>query len=283
MPSNTARSDPAADRPGAEGLRGRVLEMIAGRRCCPADLIRALSAGDARWAKPAVRAAIQALVAAGELAYTFEHGRSFLEPSFDRPVRVGERIILCPPGRDAQAGPGDIVVLIASGAAFGAGRHPTTRLALRGIEHALGRVPGGRPPGRRALDIGTGTGVLVMAAVKLGIPSGTGIDIDPCAVAEAGENLRRNGLAGAIHVTGQAIDDLTPGFDLVAANLRAPTLARLSEKIHALTAPGGAVVMSGLRVAERRDLLAAYAPLGFTLLWEGAEDDWAGVVLRRPG
>ncbi len=282
MPSNTDPAIPAAEATGADEVHRRVRDLIAGRRRCPADIIRALGAGDPRHAKPAVQQAIRDLVAAGELAYTFEHGCTFLEPSFNRPVRVTERIILSPPGLAAQTGPGDIVLVVAAGAAFGAGRHPTTRLALRGIEQALGGCPG-RRPGSRALDIGTGTGVLVMAAVRLGIATGIGLDIDPCAVAEARENLRLNALTGRVTISARAIDDVAPGFDLVAANLRVPTLARLSAKIHALTSAGGAVVMSGLRVAERADLLAVTAPLGFELIWEDAEDDWAGMVLRRSG
>ncbi len=280
MPSNTDHTSPAAEAPGIDEVRRRVLGIIAGRRRCPADIIRDLSAGNACCAKSAVQKAIRALVAEGELAYTFEHGRTFLEPSFDRPVRVTERIILSPPGQAAPAGPGDIVVVVAAGAAFGIGRHPTTRLALRGIEQAL-RQAMRTEPGSRVLDIGTGTGVLVMAAVKLGIEKGVGIDIDPCAVAEARHNLRLNDVADRILVSDRNVDDIAPGFDLVAANLRVPTLARLSEKIHALTLAGGAVVMSGLRAAERFDLLAVTTPLGFELVWEDAEDDWAGIVLRR--
>ena len=102
----------------------------------PDQIIKDLG-GRLKIRKNRVQRAIRDLVAAGELAYTFEHGRTFLEPSFDRPVRVGERIVLTPPGKEFQPGPGDVVICIAPGASFGGGRHPTTRLALRGVEFAL--------------------------------------------------------------------------------------------------------------------------------------------------
>jgi ribosomal protein L11 methyltransferase len=234
--------------------------------------------------KRQVQAIIRGLVAAGELSYTFEHGRTFLEPSFDRPVRVAERIVLTPSGRNFLPRPDDVVIQIAAGASFGAGRHPTTRLALRGIEAALdGSVDVTAYPTTRALDIGTGTGVLVIAAVKLGIEEGLGLDIDPCAVAEARANIRLNGLSGRIAVSDDAVEGIDQQFTLIAANLRPPTLERLSTKISALAGPAAAVVMSGIRNEELDGILRVYRGLGCQCVRTDKEDEWAGVVLRKNG
>ena len=126
-----------------------------------------------------VRCVIKALVGEGRLAYTYEYGCSFLEISYQRPVQVSPRILLAPPEFDLDPSGDRIIVRVASGAAFGCGRHPTTRLALRGIDHSLCGADGRRPGDGTVLDIGTGTGVLVIAAVRLGMAKGIGIDIDP--------------------------------------------------------------------------------------------------------
>jgi ribosomal protein L11 methyltransferase len=278
MPSNTGGSGPDREGPSSEDIRREVLSLIDGRRRSPSEITKELARGSPEH-KKRIRDALRELVAAGELAYTCEHGRTFLEPSFDRPVRVSGRVVLTPPGRAFNPGPDDVVVRIGAGASFGAGRHPTTRLALRGIEFALGILP--PHPGRTILDIGTGTGVLAIAAVKLGIERGLGIDIDPCAVSEANQNLRLNGLTNRIEIADRAIESIAGVYTLVAANLRSPSLAQLASKIAALTEPHGALVISGLRREEQDGVLAAYRDWSLESVWESSEDEWAGVVLRR--
>jgi len=281
MPSHTKPSEAEADGASAGDLRERVLKFIAGRRQTPADILKALSHPPV-FPKTSVQDAIRELVAAGVLAYTAEHGRTFLEPSFDRPVRVSERIVLTPPARDVPPEPRDIVVRLRPGAAFGVGRHPTTRLALRGIEFALSRDGAvRRRAGSSVLDIGTGSGVLAIAAVKLGIENGVGLDIDPCAVAEAAQNVILNGLAGRIEIFDRGLERIDGVFSLVVANLRLPTLARLAAPIAALTMPGGALVVSGVQHAEQAAVFAAYGRQRFECAWSVAEDRWVGLVLNK--
>jgi ribosomal protein L11 methyltransferase len=267
----------------AGDLRERVLKFIAGRRQTPADILKALSHPPV-FLKASVQEAIRELVAAGALVYTTEYGRSFLEPSFDRPVRVSERIVLSPPERDVPSKPGDIVVRLRPGAAFGVGRHPTTRLALRGIEFALSRDGAARRrAGSSVLDIGTGSGVLAIAAVRLGIENGLGLDIDPCAVVEAAQNVSLNGLADRIEISDRSLDRIDAIFSLVVANLRWPTLERLAATLAVLTRPGGALVVSGVQHAEQAAVVAAYGRQRFECVWSVAEDRWVGLVLNKNG
>ncbi|MGE5258319.1 MAG: 50S ribosomal protein L11 methyltransferase [Hyphomicrobiales bacterium] len=267
--------------PFPENFRKGILKYIGGRRRAPADVLKHFVRG-ASVTGSMVQAAIRELVAAGELAYTFEHGHTFLEPSFDRPVRVAERIVLSPPGKVFQPGTGDAVIRIMAGASFGGGRHPTTRLALQGIEFALRRERALlRLPGSRVLDIGTGTGVLAIAAVLLGIESGLGIDIDPCAASEAKENIRLNNLEGRIGISIQPVEDVAQTFTLIAANLRPPTLIRLSAQIASLAESLAAVVLSGMRTHEYEGVSSAYEGLGFMCLWTGEEDEWAAAAFRK--
>ena len=259
------------------------MRLVVGRRMPPDQIIKDLG-GRLKIRKNRVQRAIRDLVAAGELAYTFEHGRTFLEPSFDRPVRVGERIVLTPPGKEFHPGLGDLVICIAPGVSFGGGRHPSTRLALRGVEFALTHWE--KPlagPGSRMLDIGTGSGVLAIAALKLGIESGLGIDLDPCAVAEAKANLRLNGLEGRAFISDAPIESIRGSFALIAANLRLPTLLCLAPAIAGWASRGTAVVISGIRLEEAQTLLSVYKNQSFVETWRDDEDDWMGLALRKEG
>jgi ribosomal protein L11 methyltransferase len=228
------------------------------------------------------KASLRALVAAGELVYVFEHGRNFLEPSFDRPVRVSDRIVLAPPERTFQPGSADVVIRITPGAAFGAGRHPTTRLALKGIDFVLGRHGGSLVRGgSRVFDIGTGSGVLAMAAVLLGIEAGLAVDIDPCAVAEAKANVDLNGLSERIVVCDRNAETIDGGYQMVTANLRTPTLVRLAPCIAEQVEPRGALVTSGIRTEECDKLLGEFEKHLFNAVWRDEEQEWVGLVFTR--
>jgi ribosomal protein L11 methyltransferase len=281
MPSHSDPREPGHNSDGALAICRHVLDRIGGRRQVPADVLRQL-ARDLNLPRERVQAALRKLVAAGELAYTFEHGRTFIEPSFDRSVRVSDRIVLAPPDRIVHPRPGDVVLRIMPGASFGAGRHPTTRLALKAIDFVLGGDGGSlAQAGRRVLDIGTGSGVLVMAAVKLGIETGWGVDIDPCAVSEAQRNVELNGLVNRIVVSERAAETVDGSYTLVTANLRTPTLERLAPRIAEYTAPAGVVVMSGIRTSERDSLRTAFEKRSFMFVWTEEEQEWAGLVMAK--
>jgi ribosomal protein L11 methyltransferase len=263
-----------------ETVRARVLAQVASGPVAPAELLRKLCVGAGR-TRAAVQTAIRELVAAGEIAYTLEHGRSVLEPSFDRPVRVSDRVTLAPPEKCDAPPAGGVLVRLAAGAAFGAGRHPTTRLALRGIDFAL--KPGtGHACGGRVLDVGTGTGVLAIGAVALGMAGGLGIDHDPCAIAEARHNVRLNGMEDRLLISDQPLADIDESFALVAANLRTPSLVGLSGTLQGRLAPSGALVISGMRAEERKRVTAAFEGVGLQVVWEEKERGWAAVLLREP-
>jgi ribosomal protein L11 methyltransferase len=281
MRSSTGRKEKAADRPAGEDAKRLILKALAGRRMPLPDLLKSLPPG-ARLTRSDAKRAVRELIAAGDLTYSFEQGRSCLELSFDRPVRVSERIILTPPAQAVCADRADAVVAIAPGAAFGTGSHATTRLALRGIDFALSHVLAGRSlGGARALDIGTGSGVLVIAAVKLGIGRGEGTDLDPCAVSEARRNARLNGLDGQVSISDRPVETRRRPFALISANLRTPTLLRLAPLLGNLAEAGGAAVLSGIRPDERGEVLAACAKAAFECVRVEEEHGWTAGVLRK--
>ena len=172
-------------------IRRKVLSYVdaSKKKLTPGTLEKALAERFSMDRKD-VKTVIRSLVADQELIYTYQFGCSFLERSFNKPTRISRRVVLKPHGMTYRPDVEDVVIQIQQGAAFGSGDHPTTRLAIQGIETALFETACLKKGNHsRTLDIGTGSGILAIAAVLLGIKTGTGIDIDPCARAEAGKNI----------------------------------------------------------------------------------------------
>jgi ribosomal protein L11 methyltransferase len=228
------------------------------------------------------QAALKALIAEGELAYTYLYGCTFIEKSFNRPVRIGSRVILTPPDHHPVLAGSDIAVMLRPGASFGCGQHPTPRLAIQGIEDTLKalRVCDGIPDAT-LLDIGTGSGVLAICALKMGIHLAIGTDTDPCAIAEAGENARINGLSQRFTVLDIPAEGINGRFHLIAANLRYPSLARLCPYIASHIPENGAAILSGIREEESTEIKDLYAGLNMECRWEAIENRWAGFVLIK--
>jgi len=230
------------------------------------------------------KSVIRELVAAGELAYTYEYGCTFLERSFARPVRVSKHVILQPPGHNCPCGPDMVTVQIQAGASFGDGRHPTTRLSIRGIEMVLRQhCAGSHFSGAEVLDVGCGSGVLVIAAVRLAAAAATGlgIDMDACALAEARHNVCLNALENRIEISAQPLETIRRRFRIVTANLRYPSLRRLRPQLSSVTARNGVMVISGIRDSELNDLLLFYSDGQWICRWTQTEAGWAGAVLQR--
>jgi len=271
----------AVDRRHA--IRREVLSCVhaSKEKLTPGALERALSerfSMDRREFKAVVRN----LISDRELMYTYHFGCSFLEKSFNKPTRISRRVVLKPHGMFYRPGVKDVVIQIQQGAAFGSGDHPTTRLAIQGIETAVFETACKKKENHtKALDIGTGSGVLAIAAVLLGIKTAQGIDIDPCARAEAGKNVQLNHLAHRISIHDHNIQDIHEKFTLITANLRYPTLKRLCSHMAHITEKDGAVVVSGMKTDEVSDLLDEFTRNCFKCVWKSFEKDWAGMVFVR--
>ncbi len=231
-----------------------------------------------------VRPIIRSLLTAGELSYTYEYGTSYLEISLQRPLNITERIVILPPGVDLYPGKSSAAVRISNGASFGSGRHPTTRLALRGIDAAVSLSTAQLDDKDSVLlDIGTGSGVLAIAALQLGIPRAVGIDPDPCARAEATENAVLNGLASRFTITDHSLSRLPHDekFKIITANLRYPTLVRLCGTVVSHLASAGSLVLSGIKSDEQAFVMAVYDEKGFACRWQATEKGWVGLVLQQ--
>lgn len=229
-----------------------------------------------------IKSVIKDLIENGDLCYTYKYGCSFLEQSFNKPVRISTRVVLKPPGIFYKGEKEDVVIQIQQGASFGIGQHPTTRLALRGIEYLLlNYLFFKENKNTSALDIGTGTGVLSIASVLLGINRAVGIDIDPCAIAEAKANVKINGLEDRIKIEDKFVENIDEKFPLITANLRYPTIKRLYSHIKRITVREGIAVISGIKTCEVNSLLNTYKEKYFKVKWKETANDWACVVLKK--
>ena len=261
-------------------LRRKVLAIVeeSSRRLTPGELKKRLF-GKNFVDEKAIKIAISDLVLSRELKYTYHLGCSFLEKSYEKPTRVSRRVVLKPPGMVYEPASCDIVIDILKGASFGFGDHPTTRLAIQGIEAALSEYHDIlKADNSRSLDIGTGSGVLAIAAVLIGIKRAVGIDIDPCARAEAEKNIKLNGLEHRISILDTRVEDIKETYSLITANLRYPTLKRLCPHIAGITQKKGAVVVSGIKSDEVEDLLDNFTQNGFKCTWRADEKGWVGLV-----
>ncbi len=168
-----------------------------------------------------------------------------------KPLRVGTRLLIVPTWEDAASLPGDLVLRIDPGMAFGTGGHETTRLCLELLEKIM---DAGRAAAPSLLDLGTGSGILAMAASLLGAGRILALDIDPEAVDVARENLALNDLADKVECGTVPLESLEEGFDIILANILAEELVRLAPGLAARLNPGGALILSGI-LAEKEDLV----------------------------
>jgi len=262
-------------------IRDRV---FGGCEKVPVGQLEKRIARDAGVSKGLVKKAVKELVGAGELVYTYVYGTSFLECSFSRPVRVSKRIVLKPPDMAYQAEPGDVVIILDGGAAFGNGAHPTTCLALEALDDALGNGPFLEHTGRsKGLDVGTGTGVLAIALARLGVQEVVGTDIDPCAISEGRHNVSLNRLCERVTVLDTPVEGLGDAYAVIVANLAYPTLKRMSSVLAAKLAEDGLLILSGFKEDVSTELAKAYEQFGLRLFREASRRRWGCVTLGRKG
>jgi ribosomal protein L11 methyltransferase len=197
------------------------------------------------------------------------------------PLRIGARMVVKPTWRDYAARPDDVVVELDPGMAFGTGSHQTTALCLVLLEETV-------KPGSLVLDQGTGSGILAIAAAKLGARAVDAVDISAVAVRTARENVAHNGLAGRVLVE-QVRDDEPPGgaargetrYDLIVANIIARLIVAMAPGLAVALAGDGVLIASGI-IREREDEVAgALQAAGLTVLDRRRQDEWVALLATR--
>jgi ribosomal protein L11 methyltransferase len=193
-------------------------------------------------------------------------------------LRVGRRLVIRPTWRRHRRQPDDVVLALDPGMAFGTGLHPTTRLCLASIETLADR---GSIANARVLDVGCGSGILAIAALRLGASAAIGIDTDPIAVEATLLNARRNAVVRRLRVRHGTVPSGEPSFDVVLANLIAGLLVELAGDLCAELRPGGTLLASGIFVDRDGDVRAAFEAEGLEVRGRTVEGDWVALEAVR--
>ncbi len=192
-------------------------------------------------------------------------------------LRVGRRLVIRPTWIEHEAGRDEIVIEIDPGMAFGTGYHPTTYTCLEAMEHIV-------QPGMSVLDVGTGSGILAITAVKLGAARVVALDIDPEAVRAARQNFRRTRTARQVALSQGTVPHPLVGpeqFDVAVANISARAVCDRGPFILTALRPQGVFVASGLLKSQRHEVVNALESRGCSLIQQWSQEDWASLAFQR--
>ena len=192
--------------------------------------------------------------------------------------RVGRRVVVRPPWLEYTPQPCEVVVELDPGMAFGTGLHPSTKLCMLALEAEM-------RPAATVLDVGTGSGILAIAAALLGAKRVDAVDIEPVSVRAARDNVDRNGVADRVRIEVGSVGTAGPfvgTYDLVLANIIARILIELGSGIAAAVAPGGALALSGIVESREPAVRRAFEAEGLDFHQRSQMEDWVALVFRRP-
>jgi ribosomal protein L11 methyltransferase len=195
-----------------------------------------------------------------------------------KPIQLSDRVFIIPTwDEDFELPSGAIGLRLDPGLAFGTGSHPTTRLCALRVQE---RVAEG--PVSKLLDVGTGTGILSLIAMKLGVPVAVGTDIDPAALSAARDNAIQNGITSGFTLHGELPDRDGPVYDVVIANILASPLLTLAAPIARAMAPGGQLMLSGILEEQADSIERAYVAEGLKATGRVVDEGWVRLDLVRP-
>ena len=208
----------------------------------------------------------------GSLEFTREtvHEQDWAEnwKRYYKPFRAGERIVVKPSWEPYEPFPEDLVIEMDPGMAFGTGTHETTYMCLQMLERYV-------RPGSACIDVGTDTGILAIAAAKLGAQDVLAIDLDEQAVAVAKENIQKNGMQQVVHAqAGDLLKDSVGKADVIVANIIADVICALCGPAKSHIRPGGAFICSGIIREREEDVLRALRQAGYAVDCRIARGEW---------
>lgn len=194
-------------------------------------------------------------------------------------THIGQRLVIRPSWREYTPKEGEVVIELDPGMAFGTGLHPSTRMCLEQVERRI-------RPGMRVLDVGTGSGILALAAAKLGAASVYCIDNSSVAVESARANAAANGLGARISVVLGELDEplaqrMSGQFDLVLANIIARVIGSLAPYLAQVLAPGGLLITGGIIEERRHEAEQPLLAAGLAAVDQAVIDDWVTLIMRK--
>ncbi|MCE5313937.1 50S ribosomal protein L11 methyltransferase, partial [bacterium] len=191
---------------------------------------------------------------------------------FFKPLKIG-RIVIRPTWEEYHPQPDELLIDLDPGMAFGTGSHPTTKLCLEALQDYI-------KGGETVLDMGTGSGILAMAAAKLGAAHVVGLEIDPVAVEAAVENVKRVNLESVICIKRADCPSAFDGkADIVLANIIAKVIIEMADGLASKVKPGGKLIASGIVHERSQEVIDALTGAGLTLTEIRKEGDWAALIM----
>ncbi|RLC66608.1 MAG: 50S ribosomal protein L11 methyltransferase [Chloroflexi bacterium] len=189
--------------------------------------------------------------------------------------RVGRNIVIQPSWQDYTPACEDVVIRLDPGMAFGTGLHPTTQMCLEALEESL-------HSGGEVLDLGTGSGILAIAAAKLGAGRVLAVDNDPSAVKIARENVVVNGVEGVVSTRCGSLDEVAGSYDLVLVNILAKVIVDMTHAgLATRVRSGGRLIAAGILAEQEPEVATAVGQGGFTLVERRQREDWICLVAER--
>lgn len=192
-----------------------------------------------------------------------------------KPYAIAEGIVVRPPWEAYDANPGEVVLELEPGRAFGTGLHETTRLVARALKSHAAEMAG-----HPILDVGCGSGILALIALLLGASRAVATDIDPEAIDVTRENATRNGLASRVEAVTRELSEVDLVAPVVLANIEARVLIPMAPELSRHVAPGGLLLLSGILVPQKDEVRAAYPSM--ELLDAPDLGEWTLLALRAP-
>ena len=190
-------------------------------------------------------------------------------------IEINDKIVIKPTFREYSPKENQLVITIDPKMSFGTGEHETTKLVLQLLDKHIGEA-------KRVLDVGSGTGVLGIAASLFGAEEVVGIDNDEWCIENGNENIALNNVESKVEVRLSEIENINDEpFDLILANINKHILLEIADSIFNLTIPEGKIILSGLLVTDREDILSAYSKYGLKLLEEKHLGEWIAIVFQK--
>lgn len=189
-----------------------------------------------------------------------------------RPLRIGQRLMIVPSWWEFTPSLSDLIIELDPGMAFGTGLHPTTRMCLEALESIA-------QPGQHVLDMGAGSGILSIAAARLGVASVLAVEKDALAANIARENVARNGVQDQVRVEAGSLDMVSGEFDLLLVNILAEVIVALvGEGLLQHLKPGGRFIAAGIVEERAADVISAVEARGARIVERRQEKDWVTLI-----